>query len=195
MSDAPRGNVVVIAGPSGSGKNSIINGVIERCSNCVRLVTATTREPRAGEVDGVDYHFLSKGDFLAGMKDGRIPEHWYAEETDRYYGTYLPDLEQKLSEGKTVLAHMQIEGARYFKAHFNALTLFIMPHSLDVLRQRVLERQDMGAEELEERLAEAQREIQEDAPQYDMQIVNEQGKLDEAIQAAINLLRDKGFNV
>jgi len=81
---ANKTKIVVIAGPSGSGKNSIMQGVLKRCDSCVRLVTATTRSPREGEKDGVDYHFISKEVFLDGIKSGEIPEFWHAQDTDRY---------------------------------------------------------------------------------------------------------------
>lgn len=192
MSDeSSSGSVVVIAGPSGSGKNSVLEGILEACGNCTRLVTATTREPREGEEHGKDYYFFSKEVFLEGVKDGTIPEHWHAPETDRYYGTYLPDLERKLRDGNVVLAHMQIEGMRYFKAHHNALTLFIVPDSIEELARRVEGRQKMNDRELQERLAEAQHEVTEHAPHYDHTIINARDKLPEAIEQALTILREE----
>ncbi|MDP2650003.1 MAG: guanylate kinase [bacterium] len=187
-------NVLVIAGPTGSGKNSVIDGVLGQCQKCTRLVTATTRAMREGERNGIDYYFLSKEEFLKAVKDGQIPEYWHAKETDRHYGTYLPDLEKKISEGKIVVAHMQIEGARYFKKHYNALTLFIVPDSLDELRRRVLGRQrDIPDEELEERLKIAEVEMSEHAPEYDYTIVNRRDKLNEAIDDVLDILKKEKY--
>ena len=84
--------VVVIAGPSGSGKNAIINEILSRYPRCVRLVTATTRKPRPGEKDGIDYHFLTQQKFERDMARGDIPEHRFVQELNTYYGIYLPDL-------------------------------------------------------------------------------------------------------
>jgi len=187
------GKVVVIAGPSGSGKNSILEGVLSQFTQCERLVTATTREKRDGEVDGVDYYFFTKEQFLQEVEQGNIPEYWHAPETDRYYGTYLPDLEQKLTEGKTVIAHLQVEGLRFFRENYDALGIFIVPDSLDELRRRILHRQNMSNEELEERLKGAEKEMNDQAPEYDYVIVNKRDKLGEAISEVVDILRKEQY--
>ena len=118
--------VVVIAGPSGSGKNSVIEELIARCAKCSRLVTATTRAPRLGEENGVDYHFLSNEGFNEALTQGDILEHRFVESLGTHYGIYKPDLEGRLAKGEIVLAHLDIVGARYLKSHYNATTIFIM---------------------------------------------------------------------
>ena len=185
--------IVVIAGPSGSGKNSVMQGVLEQCSDCVRLVTATTRDPRPGEQHGVDYYFVSKEVFLEGIQSGSIPEHWHAPDTDRYYGTYVPDLEKKLTEGKTVLTQQQIEAVRFFKKNFGALTIAIVPESLDELRRRIVGRHEMSEYEVEERLEKARFEMKENEAECAYTIVNARGKLDEAIQQTIDILQKEGY--
>lgn len=185
--------VVVIAGPSGSGKDSVIQGVIRECPSCVRLVTATTRDPRPGEVHGKDYYFISKEEFLGRVKDGSIPEHWHAQETDRYYGTYLPDLEQKLNAGNTVISQQQIEAVRFFKAHFDALAIAIEPASREELRGRIILRHPMNEQELSERLLKATTEMQENREACAYVIINANGKLGEAVSQVIDILKKEGY--
>jgi len=190
---AEKQKIVVISGPSGSGKNSVLEGILEKCDNCTRLVTATTRSRREGEEHGVDYYFLSKEEFIKGTKNGEIPEYWHAIDTDRYYGTYIPDLEKKIGEGKTVLAQLQIEGVRFFKRTYDALSIFIMPESLTELQRRVLGRQDMSEKELKERLQEAEKEIIEYSPEYDHRIVNKKDQLDSAVEDVLDILRKEQY--
>src|ERR1700742_4854258 len=96
--------VVVIAGPSGSGESTITNQLIGRFpAKLVRLVTATSRPPREGEKPGVDYHFFTKEEFQKHIASGDIIEYTYIENRDTYYGTYKPDLEEKLQSGHVVI--------------------------------------------------------------------------------------------
>lgn len=186
--------IVVLSGPSGSGKNSVLRGVVAECSSCVRLVTATTRAPRENEVHGKDHYFLSKEAFLAGIEDGTIPEHWHATETDRYYGTYLPDLEQKLAAGHTVVTEVQVEGMRFMKKMFGALTIFITAESIDELEKRIRSRQPhIAAAELQERLAQAEKEIREYAPEYDHTLINAHGKLDDTIHQVMDIMSKEQY--
>ncbi len=193
--NAMRKQVVVIAGPSGSGKNSIMEGVLARCANCTRLVTATTRAPREGERDTHDYYFMNTDRFLAEVRSGTIPEHWHAPQTDRYYGTYLPDLERKIAAGQIVVTVLQLQGAQYFKEHFDATTIFVLPDSLDDLEQRIKARQDIAPAALQERLDIARKEVTHEASFYDYRIKNEHGKLDQAIEDVLAIMRKEGFAV
>ena len=186
--------VVIISGPSGSGKNSILQGVLNRCENCIRLVTATTRDPREGERNGEDHYFLTKEEFLKGLDEGVIPEHWHALDTDRYYGTYLPDVEQKIKLGKIIVAEMQIEGMRFFKQEYDALTIFVTAGSLEELEKRIRKRQAQISEaELQERLNEARKEIHTYASQYDYVVKNEHGKLEVAIEEVLDIMRKEQY--
>lgn len=187
--------VVVIAGPAGSGKDALVKGILKRCSNATLMVTATTRPMRPGEVDGVNYHFLTKERFLEELAAGNILEHYHREETDTYYGTYKPDIDARIKSGKVVFAVIQIVGARFLKGHYNATTIFIMPPSLEVLERRVRGRAPMSDIEWKERVAHTEREVHEDAPFYDYRITNEDGKLDEAVEIAIGILRKEGYTL
>jgi guanylate kinase len=185
--------VVVIAGPAGSGKDSIVQGVLKRCPNTTLMVTATTRAPRPGEENGISYHFLTNDEFKKEMEAGNILEYYHREETDTYYGTYKPDIDARIKSGKVVFAVIQIVGAKYLKEHYDATTIFIMPPSIDVLERRVRGRAPMTDLEWQERLAHTQREVTEDAPFYDYRITNDDGKLDQAIDEVIEILRKEGY--
>lgn len=187
--------VVVIAGPSGSGKDAIIRELLKRCQNTTRMVTAVTRAPRPGEVDGVDYYFLSNEEFKKELERGNILEHYYRTETDTYYGTYKPDIESRIASGKTVLCQLQIVGAKYFKEKYKAVTLFILPHSLDALERRIRARSHMSDVEWQERLKITRREILDEAPWYDYRVENEDGKLDESIGKIMAILEKEGYTL
>ncbi len=185
--------IVVIAGPSGAGKNSVLEGVLRNCNECARLVTATTRKPRDGETDGVDYHFISKNDFLSGIENGDIPEYWHAKDTDRYYGTYLPDLREKFRQGKVVIAQVQAEGIRYFKDNFHTIAICITPDSPKELMHRIKSRHPMTEQELSERMALIEKEMREFQEVCDYTVRNPDGKLDMTIEKVIEILQNEGF--
>lgn len=187
--------VVVIAGPAGSGKDSIIKGVLEKCSNTVFAVNATTRAPRPGEEHGKNYYFFSNEEFLAKVAEGTIPEHYHRPETDTYYGLYKPALDANVAAGKVTLFQIQIVGAKYLKEHYDATTFFIMPPSLDAFEKRIRARAPMSDAEWEERKRFTEREVSEEAPFYDYRIVNDDGKLEAAIDEVIEILRKEGYTL
>lgn len=174
----------------------MLEGIIKRCPRCERLVTATTREPREGEVNGVDYHFLKRDEFDRALASGDILEHRYVSALNTHYGVYKPDLDSRLALGEMVLAQLDIIGARYLKEHYNATTIFILPDSFDRLEERVRGRnKEMTDEEVKKRMDIARMEIAEHAPEYDYQVVNEHGKLDETIFKVLEILRKEGYTL
>ncbi len=189
--------VVVIAGPSGSGKNAVIEEIMKSRPNCARLVTATTRAMRPGEQEGVDYYYLSKEQFEAALKEGQIPEHRFVPELGTYYGTYLPDLEKKLTKpGLIIFAQVDIEGARLLKELYGATTFFIMPENLDQFRGRLLARDpEWSSKELSARMKITEEEIRVHAPQYDYHVVNADGRLKEAADEIVAILRKEGYTI
>jgi guanylate kinase len=188
-------NVLVISGPTGCGESTITNELISRnAGRFVRLVTATTRAPRGTEQNGVDYHFLSKEEFLAAEARGDILEKGYIPNRDTYYGTYKPDLDQKLAQGMQVIANVQIVGTKYFKEHYNATTIFIKPKDLSELEGRLRARNpDLPDEEIMKRIQNAADEIADEGPFYDYHVVNANGKLEEAIQEVSGILSKEGY--
>lgn len=189
-------SVIVIAGPSGSGKNAIINKIMVQHRNCVRLVTATTRAKRPGERDGIDYHFFSDDRFHSEMSQGHIPEHRFVPALGTYYGTYTPDLDKKISEGKVVFAQVDIEGARFLKKAYNATTIFIMPESIGQFKGRLRARSpEWSKKEFEERMRITEDELRVHAPQYDYRVVNADGLLSKTVEDVIAILRKEGYNL
>ncbi len=189
-------NVVVIAGPSGSGKNAIIREIQKRFHAIDRLVTATTRLPRAGEVDGVDYHFFSQERFDLELSQGNILEHRYVAALNTFYGIYAPDLERRISAGKIVLAQVDIIGARVLKEHYDATTFFIMPESLSQFEGRLRTRNpEWTQQEFDARIKITEEEVRVHAPQYDYRVVNADGALMETVDAIVDILRKEGYNL
>ncbi len=188
--------VVVIAGPSGSGKNAVIDRIMKEHHNCVRLVTATTRMMRPGEQDGVDYHFLTQEKFDEELAAGNIPEHRFVPALNTYYGIYLPDLQKRIAEGKTVFAQVDIEGAKLLKERYQATTIFIMPESLEQFHGRLRVRNPEWSEkEFEARMKITEDEVRMHAPQYDYRVVNADGKLGETVQALVEIMQKEGYNL
>jgi len=188
--------VVVIAGPSGSGKNAVIQRILEHYPKCVRLVTATTRMMRPGEQDGVDYYFMSQERFDEELSKGAIAEHRFVPSLNTYYGTYLPDLEKRLKEGKIVFAQVDIEGARLLRDKYHATTIFIMPESLEQFRGRLRARNpEWSLKEFEARMKITEEEMRVHAPQYDYRIVNADGKLEDTINEVVEILQKEGYNL
>lgn len=189
-------HVVVIAGPSGSGKNAIINGLSARFPRATRLVTATTRRPRPGEKNGVDYHFLSQEEFDRDMARGLIPEHRFVPALNTYYGIYLPDLDEKIKTHSVICAQVDIEGARLLKERYSATTIFIMPENIEQFGARLRARNpEWSDREFEARMQITEREIEEHAPQYDYRVTNADGGLQEAVSAIIEILQKEGYTL
>lgn len=189
-------HVVVIAGPSGSGKNAVIGEILKRYSNCARLVTATTRAMRAGEVNGVDYYFFTQEKFDEELANGSIPEHRFVPALNTYYGTYLPALEKGLAEGKIIFAQVDIVGAKLLKERYNALTLFIMPESIEQFKARLRARNPEWADkEFNARMRITEDEIHTHSPQYDYRVVNADGKLEETVEDVVEILQKEGYNL
>jgi guanylate kinase len=150
--------VFVITGPSGVGKGTLIRGLMERLAQLELSVSATTRAPRPGEQDGIDYHFLSSEEFERHVQAGDFVEH--ADYAGRRYGTLRSELEQRVAGGVPVVLEIEVQGARQVRAAMpEAVQVFIAPPSLDALRTRLIGRGTDGSEEVERRLGVAEQEL------------------------------------
>lgn len=188
--------VVVIAGPSGSGKNAIIREIMAAHPHCDRLVTATTRLVRPGEVDGVDYFYFSVERFDSEMAAGNILEHRYVPHLDTHYGIYKPDLDTKLAEGKIVFAQVDIIGARFLKQNYGATTIFIMPESIEQFRGRLKARNpEWNQKEFDARMQITEEEIRVHSPEYDYRVINADGSLPQTVSEVVEILRKEGYNL
>ena len=188
--------VVVIAGPSGSGESTITNAVIAKFPQRVtRLVTSTSRPPRTGEANGTDYYFFTKEEFLQKRDAGEILESTYVENRDVYYGTYAPDLTDKIKSGYIIAINPDIVGTKYYKEHYDAATIFIKPESIDQLMGRIRKRSpEFDDAEIARRREQAKEEMN-DEQLYDYVVVNADGKLDEAVDKVIEILKKEGYNL
>lgn len=185
-----KSKIFIIAGPTGVGESVITRGIINKIPNFTRLVTATTRSPRLNEKNGVDYYFFSKQEFEDAIKNGEILEYTYVKNRDAYYGSYRKELEEKLEKGLNVIVNPDVVGAKFYKENYGAVTIFIKPASLKDLKKRLVGRDpSISKEELEKRLANAENEIKNEEKFYDYSVVNEEGKLDEAIQKTAEIIK------
>ena len=167
----------VITGPSGVGKGTLIRGVMDRVGDLELSVSATTRPPRVGEVDGVDYHFLSRQQFDRRVAAGEFLEH--ADYAGNHYGTLRSELEDRLRAGRPVVLEIEVQGARQVReAMPEAMQVFIAPPSLEELRTRLIARGTDDAEEVERRLRVAEGELAAQ-PEFRHVVVND--RLQEAL--------------
>jgi guanylate kinase len=151
--------VIVIAGPSGVGKGTLIRGLLERLPGLELSISATTRAPRPGEEDGVDYHFLEPEEFERRVAAGEFVEN--ACYLGRRYGTLRSELDRRTAEGGTVVLEIEVQGARQVRdAMPDALQVLILPPSLEALRTRLVGRGTDAPEQIEQRLRTAQQEIE-----------------------------------
>ena len=178
--------VFVITGPSGVGKGTLIRGLMERLDKLELSVSATTRAPRPGEHDGVDYHFLSREEF-----DRRVAQEDFVEHADyagRRYGTLRSELEDRVRAGVPVVLEIEVQGARQVRAAMpEAVQVFIAPPSLAALRTRLIGRGTDDAEEVERRLRVAEQELAAQ-PEFAHVVVND--RLDEALDRLTAILAE-----
>jgi guanylate kinase len=166
------GLLVVISSPSGGGKTAVVQGLLQRDpSTFVYSVTATTRPPRPGEREGVDYYFVSPTEFARMRDSGELIE--WAEVHGFFYGTPRSSVEGPLREGKVVLMAIDVKGGQAVRRLYPhcSLLVFIKPPSMRVLRERLMRRSTEGAQEIEKRLQRAAMELAA-ARSYDHVVVN-----------------------
>ena len=164
------GRPIVLSAPSGAGKSSIIEGVRSRVSNLEYSVSHTTRSPRRGEANGVHYHFVSKERFEKMIDEGAFAE--WAMVYDNYYGTAYETLEGELRKGNDVILDLDPVGAKNIKKRFlDAVLIFVVPPSLEVLEDRLRGRRTDSEDTIKKRLEHARSEMRE-AQGYDYIVVN-----------------------
>jgi guanylate kinase len=170
--------VFVITGPSGVGKGTLIRGLRERLPKLELSVSATTRAPRPGEQEGVDYHFLTREEFDLRVAAGDFVEH--ADYAGRSYGTLRSELEERVRTGVPVVLEIEVQGARQVRqAMPEAVQVFIAPPTLAALRARLVGRGTDDAPEVARRLSVAEAELTAQ-PEFAHVVVND--RLDEALE-------------
>lgn len=167
-----RGVMLVISGPSGVGKGTIINRLFEMDDNLYFSVSATTRSPRPNEIDGVHYSFKTKEEFEHDIETGEMLEH--AQFSGNYYGTPRSAVEEKLSCGKDVVLDIEIQGAENVKRLMpEAVLIYILPPSIEELKRRLTGRNTEDEETIRRRLSTAYTELHKAPELYDYFIVND----------------------
>lgn len=174
------GRLIIVSGPSGVGKGTILKTLYGRPElRLARSVSATTRAPRRGETDGVDYHFLTREEFQRRRRAGEFLECFEVYPGGDWYGTLEAPVREALARGLRVILEIDVKGADEVRRRFpEALSVFILPPNREALRERLSGRGTESAEAFEKRLAQANGEL-DSAGRYDRRIVND--RLDDAI--------------
>lgn len=177
----PQGKLVVVSGPSGAGKTSVMQRVYRECPlPLVRSVSATTRPPRNGETDGVDYHFLSDEEFQVRRKRGDFLECFQVFAQGYWYGSLRSEVTTGLAAGKWVVLEIDVQGAQAVTGQFSdAITIFLRPSTREELERRLRGRGTETEEAIGRRLARADRELAL-AGRYQYQVIND--NMDRAVQ-------------
>ncbi len=166
-----KGQLIVLSGPSGVGKSTVISELLSERGDIYFSVSFTTRAPRVGEADGVNYNFVTREQFEAMIARDELLE--YAEYVNNYYGTSLKVIQDKLDAGIDVLLDIEVQGAAKVRAKCpEAVLIFIIPPSFEELSRRLHGRNTDGEEVIAGRLKKAREEYQE-IPNYDYLVVND----------------------
>ncbi|HEX3997227.1 MAG TPA: guanylate kinase [Pirellulales bacterium] len=190
MPESSAGRLVVISGPSGVGKTTVVGQVYPRCSRLVASVSATTRPPRPGEVDGRDYHFLPPEEFARRREAGEFLECCEVFGRGYWYGTLRSEVAPRLAAGKWVVLEIDVQGAlAVLEQYPDALTIFIQPESPEELERRLRGRNTESEEAVRRRLEVARREIAI-AGRYRYQVVNR--SVEEAVGEICEILKAEG---
>jgi guanylate kinase len=186
------GRVVVVSGPSGVGKSTVLQQVLARFGGrLVMSVSATTRPPRPGEVDGVHYHFLPMEEFQKRKEAGEFLECCEVFGRGHWYGTPNSEVGPSLVAGKWVLLEIDVEGARsVLEAYPDAVSLFVRPSSLEELERRLRARATETEEAIRRRLDVARHEMGQ-AHRYSHQVIND--TVEEAVQRISEILQESGL--
>lgn len=182
------GRLFILSAPSGAGKTTLCRALMKHFNDMLYSVSNTTRAPRKGETDGIDYHFISREDFTAGIKEGKWAE--WAEVHGNYYGTSADFLDMELAAGKNIILDIDVEGTmQIIKRYPDSVTIFIMPPTREILRKRIESRGSDSREVIEKRLKNAELEMAR-RDLYRHVIVND--SLDEAIAELVGIVEMYG---
>jgi len=180
-----RGRLIVVSGPSGAGKSTLIRAALDAVPELAYSVSATTRDPRPGEVDGRDYVFLTREEFERWIEEDRFLE--WAQYSGNLYGTPEQKVEEFLGEGRSVILEIELQGARQVRRKRpDAVMVFVRAPSLDETRRRLTGRATETEEAMETRLATAVEEVAA-RDEFDYEVVN--GDRDRACKDMIEIMK------
>ncbi len=180
-----KGIMLVVSGPAGSGKGTV-NAMLLKRDDFAFSVSATTRAPRPGELDGINYHFITKEGFIERINSGDMLE--YTEYCGNFYGTPLKEAEEVLRSGKNLILEIEVEGAMNVKRKYpDAVLVLLLPPSYSVQEERLRGRGTETEEKILQRLARAKEEVAL-ADCYDYVVYNYDGKADEAAAHILSIV-------
>jgi len=187
-----KGKVIIVSAPSGSGKTTIIKHLLKQDYNLYFSVSATSRDKREKETNGVDYYFLSVEEFKDKIKKELFLE-WEEVYENSFYGTLKNDVEKSLDSGRNIILDVDVVGAVNIKRFFkeNALSVFVKPPSIEELKQRLIDRSSDKIEVINVRVAKAEKEIKyhdNNIQYFDKIIIND--KLEFALKEAEDTVKD-----
>ena len=189
-----KGLLIILSAPSGCGKDTVFQEIKKIRNDVVESVSATTRKPREGEVDGVNYYFKTESDFQLMVVNDELLE--YARYNNCYYGTPVSEVEKAIDNGKICFLIIDVQGAQsILKVRPDAITIFLLPPSLEVLEKRLVNRSTNDIEDVKNRMTIAKREI-DMAPLYKYSVVNDDleecvNKINEIINKELLTLNSK----
>lgn len=183
-----RGSLFIVSGPSGVGKGTLVAAALKALPNLALSVSATTRPPRPGDVEGVDYYFKTEEEFDQLIQNGGFVE--WAEVHGRRYGTLTSEVNKALGEGKDLILEIDPQGFMQVKSHMSeVVSIFIAPPSLEELKRRLKQRGTEDDQSISQRLKTAEIEIQA-KDSYNVVIINDD--LEKALQELVSLITQKG---
>ncbi len=187
MNSANRGKLIVISGPSGAGKTTLLKRLFDQCPGLGVSISATTRAPRPGERDGVDYYFLSPDEFRHRREAGEFLECYEVFGRGTWYGTLRSEVSPSLAAGKSIVLEIDVQGAMAVVERYpDAITIFVHPSSTAELERRLRGRGTENEDSIQRRLEVARRELA-CADHYQYQVVNDD--VDRAVQEICDIVR------
>lgn len=182
-----KGKLIVVSGPSGVGKDTIVSEYLKLHPEDKLSISMTSRPIRPNEKDGVNYYFKTKEGFEEEIKKGNLLE--YALYNGNYYGTPKSEIEERLNQGINVILVIEIQGARNVKNMMgdDVLLIFVLPPSLEALRERLINRNTESLDQIEKRIEIAKKEIEEN-DFYDYEIINDD--LDKSVKEMENIIKN-----
>ncbi len=184
-----KGLLIILSGPSGSGKDTVLSSLISDTAEYILSISMTTRQRRSNELDGRNYYFVTREYFEKKISEGCMLE--YAEYAGNYYGTPKKPLDDMLAIGKTVILKIEVQGAEKIREIYpDAISIFVLPPSVAVLEQRLRDRDSEDEEELRRRMFIANSEIRR-ATEYDYIVVND--VLDEVVEDIKTIIKAERF--
>lgn len=182
--------ILILSGSSGSGKSTLVRMLVDKYPQFSRVITVTSRKPRVGEKNGVDYYFFTRNDFMRRIKRGEFLEYTFIKKREQYYGTLKSEVMEKLDEGKVPVANVEYVGAKFYKENFAALSIFISPDSIENLKKRLIARDpSIARNDLKNQIENAKREIAQERPHYDVEIINRENKINETFADLEQILK------